>query len=157
MGNDPKPYRLQKISYKRYCFGSFPTSRTLWDHSFLSYAPDISVKNVLTDPVTLTFDLWTLYLHAHPRGCAAGQTSERIRKCSYSLRSRPITRGWPGYMSPRLRSTMHAISRISSKMAMMTISAMNQPDDAWATYSSPFHSPGGQKHNRNNNNNVYNT
>jgi len=26
----------------------------------LSYAPDISVKNALTVPVTLTFDLWTL-------------------------------------------------------------------------------------------------
>jgi len=26
-------------------------------HSFLSYAPDISVKNALTDPVTLTFDI----------------------------------------------------------------------------------------------------
>jgi len=32
---------------------------TLLDHSFLSYAPDISVKNALIDPVTLTFDIWT--------------------------------------------------------------------------------------------------
>jgi len=30
---------------------------TLWDYSFLSYAPDISVKNAFIDPVTLTFDL----------------------------------------------------------------------------------------------------
>ena len=28
---------------------------TLWDHSFLSYAADISVKNALIDPVTLIF------------------------------------------------------------------------------------------------------
>jgi len=28
-----------------------------WDHLFLSYALDISVKNALIDPVTLTFDL----------------------------------------------------------------------------------------------------
>jgi len=31
-------------------------SWTLWDHSFLSYAPDISVKNALIDPVALTFE-----------------------------------------------------------------------------------------------------
>ena len=31
--------------------------RTLWDHSFLSYAAVISVKNAIIDPVTLTFDL----------------------------------------------------------------------------------------------------
>ena len=29
---------------------------TLWDHSFLSYVPDISVKNALIDLVTLTFE-----------------------------------------------------------------------------------------------------
>ena len=28
----------------------------VWDHSFSSYAPDISVKNALTDFVTLTFE-----------------------------------------------------------------------------------------------------
>ena len=32
---------------------------TFWDHSCLSYAPNIIVKNALIDPVTLTFDLWT--------------------------------------------------------------------------------------------------
>ena len=30
---------------------------SLWDHSFWGYAPDISVKNALIDPVNLTCDL----------------------------------------------------------------------------------------------------
>jgi len=39
-----------------YCFfmSASSSSSSLLDHSFLSYAPDISVKNALTDLVTLT-------------------------------------------------------------------------------------------------------
>ena len=66
---------------------------TLRDHSFLSYAPDISVKNTLIDRVTLTFEpqnsttsrvskgnslyqVWTLWVHPFFELCC-GQTNRQ--------------------------------------------------------------------------------
>ena len=40
---------------------------TLWDHSFLSYALTVSVKNALIDPLTLTFQPQTMSLLGYPK------------------------------------------------------------------------------------------
>jgi len=40
---------------------------TVWDHSVLSYAPTISVKNALIDPVTLTFQPNSMSLLVYPK------------------------------------------------------------------------------------------
>jgi len=67
---------------------------TPWGHSFLSYAPDINVKNTLIDHVTLTFDLqnsttsrasqghsldqvWTLWDHSFWSYAADKQTNRQ--------------------------------------------------------------------------------
>ena len=70
---------------------------TLWDHSFLSYALDISANNALIDPVTLTFEpqnsitysvsqghslyqVWTLWDHLFLSYAADKQTNKQTKR-----------------------------------------------------------------------------